>query len=164
MIRYKARLWVPGSVLRKEVLSETHSSAYSVHLGSTKMYKDLKKSFWWNKMTRDVVNYVAKCLVYQQVKIEHQCPSGELQPLPMLKWKWDDITMDFVTALPKTKASYDMVWVVVDRLIKTAHFIPFKTGYPINRMARIYVREIVRLHGVPHTIVSDRDLRFVSHF
>ena len=82
----------------------------------------------------------------------------------MPEWKWDDITMDFVTALPRTKVGYDMIWVVVDRLTKTAHFIPLKAGCPINRMAQVYVREIVRLHGVLHTIVLDRDPRFVSRF
>ena len=87
VIRFWTRLWVPGSVLRKEVLSEAHLSTYSVHPGSTKMYKDLKKSFWWNKMKRDVASYVAKCLVCQHVKIEHQCPGGELQPLPVPEWK-----------------------------------------------------------------------------
>ena len=86
VVRYGTRLWVPRSILRKEVMSEAHSSAYSIHPGSTKMYKDLKKSFWWNKMKRDVASYVAKCLVCQQVKIEHQCPGGELQPLPVLEW------------------------------------------------------------------------------
>ena len=84
--------------------------------------------------------------------------------MPVPEWKWDDITMDFVTALPRTKAGYDMIWVVVDRLTKTAHFIPLKTGCPIDRMAQIYVREIVHLHGIPRTIVSDRDPRFVSRF
>ena len=90
-------------------------------------------------MKGDVASYVAKCLVCQQVKIEHQRPAGELQPLPVPEWKWDDITMDFGTALPRTKAGYDMIWVIVDRLTKTAHFIPLKTGCPIDRMAQIYV-------------------------
>ena len=82
IIRFGTRLWVPASGdLRKEVLSEAHSSAYSVHPGSTKMYKDLKKHFWWNNLKRDVASHVAKCLVCQQVKIKHQRPGGELQPL-----------------------------------------------------------------------------------
>ena len=115
-------------------------------------------------MKRDVPEHVAKCLICQQVKIEHQRPGGELQPLSVPKWKWDDITMDFVTALPKTKSGFDMVWVIVDRMTNTAHFIPLKTGCTLDKMARLYVQEIVRLHGVPRTIVSDQDPRFVSRF
>ena len=83
-------------------MKEAHASTYSIHTGSTKMYKDLKSHFWWNNMKGDIANYVAKCLTCQQVKIEHQKPSGELQPLTIPQWKWDDITMDFVTALPRT--------------------------------------------------------------
>ena len=128
------------------------------------MYKDLKRYFWWNNMKRDVADHVAKCLVCQQVKIEHQRPGGELRPLAVPEWKWDDITMDFVTALPRTRAGYDMIWVIVDRLTKVAHFIPLKTGCSLEKMAQLYVKEIVRLHGVPRSIVSDRDPRFVSRF
>ena len=90
-------------------------------------------------MKRDVAEHVAKCLICQQVKIEHQRPSGELQPLSIPEWKWDDITMDFVTALSRTKSSSDMVWVIVDRLMKTAHFIPLKTGCTLDKMSRLYV-------------------------
>ena len=83
-IRFDTRLWVPdGENLRKEVLSEAHSSAYSVHPGSTKMYKDLKRHFWWNNMKQDVADHVAKCLTCQQVKIEHQKPTGLLQEMPL---------------------------------------------------------------------------------
>ena len=84
-------------------------------------------------------------------------------PLAVPEWKWDDITMDFVTTLPRTKARYDMIWVIVDRLTKVAHFIPLKTGCSMDKMAQLYVRDIVQLCGVPRSIVSDRDPRFVSH-
>ena len=106
-------------------------------------------------MKRDVADHVAKCLVCQQVKIEHQRPGGELRPLAVPEWKWDDITMDFVTALPRTRAGYDMIWVIVDRLTKAAHFIPLKTGCSLEKIAQLYVKEIVRLHGVPRSIMSD---------
>ena len=115
-------------------------------------------------MKIDVANHVGKCLTCQQVKIEHQRPGGELQQLSIPTWKWDDITMDFVTALPRTSAGHDMVWVVVNRLTKCAHFIPLKTGFTMEKLAQTYVEEIVRLHGVLLTIVSDRDPRFVSRF
>ena len=106
-------------------------------------------------MKRDVADHIAKCLVCQQAKIEHQRPGGELRPLAVMEWKWDDITMDFVTALPRTRAGYDMIWVIVDRLTKVTHFVPLKTGCFLEKMAQLYVKEIVRLHGVPRSIVSD---------
>ena len=115
-------------------------------------------------MKKDIADHVAQCLTCQQVKIEYQRPGGELQPLSIPTWKWDDITMDFVTALPRTSTGHDMVWVIVDRLTKCAHFIPLKTGFTMEKLAQTYVEEIVRLYGVPLTIVSDRDLRFVSQF
>ena len=115
-------------------------------------------------MKEDVTDHVAKCLACQQVKIEHKRPGGELQPLSIPKWKWDDLTMDFVTALPRTSTGHDMVWVIVNRLKKSAHFISLKTGFTMEKLAQTYVEEIVRLHGVPLTIVSDQDLRFVNRF
>ena len=150
--------------MRKEVLKEAHSSAYSIHPGSIKMYEDLKRHFWWNNMKRDVTDHVSRCLVYQQVKIEHQRPGGELQPLFVPKWKWDDITIDFVSALPKTKSGNEVVWVIVDRLKKSTHFIPLRVGCTTETLAQKYMQEVVRLHGVLLTIVSDRDPRFVNHF
>ena len=115
-------------------------------------------------MKQDVAEYVSKCLTCQQIRVEHMRPGGELQPLPVPDWKWEDISMDFVTALPRTPAGHEAVWVVVDRLTKSAHFIPIKMTYPLEKLARLYIREIVRLHGIPKTIVSDRDPRFVSRF
>ena len=165
IIRHGNRIWVPDvDELRKTVMKEAHSSAYSIHPGSTKMYKDIKKYYWWENMKRDVAEYVSKCLTCQQIRVEHMRPGGELQPLPVPDWKWEDISMDFVTALPRTPAGHEAVWVVVDRLTKSAHFIPIKMTYPLEKLARLYIREIVRLHGIPKTIVSDRDPRFVSRF
>jgi len=107
---------------------------------------------------------VAKCLVCQQVKAEHQRPAGLLQPLPIPKWKWEHVAMDFVTALSRSPKGNNAVWVVVDRLTKSAHFIPFRVGQSTELLADKYMREIVRLHGVPVSIVSDRDTRFRSCF
>jgi transposase InsO family protein len=161
---YGDRICVPKGEVRQEVLQEAHSSAYSIHPGCTKMYQDLKEHFWWNGMKREIAQYVAKCLVCQQVKAEHQRPGGLLQPLPIPEWKWQNITMDFVTALPKTPKGHNAVWVIVDRLTKSAHFLPFRVGQSTEQLADMYMREIVRLHGVPASIVSDRDTRFRSHF
>nr|GEZ28746.1 retrotransposon protein, putative, Ty3-gypsy subclass [Tanacetum cinerariifolium] len=119
-------LWSVVQNMKKAVLSEAHSSPFSIHLGSTKMYKDLKQNFWWNGMKQDMARFVAKCLTCQQVKIEHQRASGLLQPLDIPTWKWDQISMDFVTGLPRTLKKNDAIWVVVDRLTKSAHFLPIQ--------------------------------------
>ena len=115
-------------------------------------------------MKLDITDYVAKCLTCQQVKAEHQVPSGLLQPIKIPEWKWDQITMDFVTGLPLTQKKFDAVWIIVDRLTKSAHFLPVKIDYSLERLAELYIREIVRLHGVPTSIISDRDPRFTSRF
>ncbi|GJY88434.1 putative nucleotidyltransferase, ribonuclease H [Tanacetum coccineum] len=132
--------------------------------GSTKMYHDLKQHFWWSGMKRDVATFVSKCLTCQQVKIEHQRASGLLQPLEIPVWKWDEISMDFVTGLPRTQRKHDAIWVVVDRLTKSAHFLPIRKDYPVSKLAEMFQQEIVRLHGTPSAIVSDRDPRFTSRF
>ena len=115
-------------------------------------------------MKRDVTEYVSKCLMCQQVKAEHQVPTGLLNPLPIPQWKWDNITMDFVSGFPLTQQKHDSVWVIVDRLTKSAHFILVRIDYFMDRLAKLYVKEIVTLHGVPLSIVSNRDPRFTSRF
>nr|GEZ36046.1 retrotransposable element Tf2 [Tanacetum cinerariifolium] len=159
------RLVVPNDAsLREALLTEARSSLFSVHPGSTKMYHDLKQHFWWSGMRRDVAMFVSKCLICQQVKIEHQRASGLLQQLDIPVWKWDEISMDFVTGLPRTQRRHDSIWVVVDRLTKSAHFLPIRKDYSVSRLADIFQQEIVRLHSTPSAIVSDRDPRFASRF
>ncbi|KAK9065033.1 hypothetical protein SSX86_016416 [Deinandra increscens subsp. villosa] len=159
------RLCVPEDPeIREALMTEAHSSQLSIHPGSTKMYQDLKKNFWWSGMKKDIAEFVAKCLTCQQVKIEHQRASGLLQQLEIPVWKWDDITMDLVTGLPKTLKKNDAIWVVVDRLTKSAHFLPIQEKSSASRLAEIFRKEIVRLHGTPASIVSDRDPRFTSQF
>jgi hypothetical protein len=116
--------------LRKLILSEAHDTAYSIHPGSTKMYYDLKERFWWYGMKRSVAKYVAICDTCQRVKAEHQRPAGLLQPMKILEWKWEEITMDIIVVLPRTQKGYNSIWVVVDRLTKVAHFIPVKLLTP----------------------------------
>ncbi|XP_057426000.1 uncharacterized protein LOC130719393 [Lotus japonicus] len=100
----------------------------------------------------------------RKAKVEHQKPAGKLQLLDVPQWKWDSVSMDFVTALPLTRRRFDAIWVVVDRLTKTAHFVPINLNYKVEKLAEIYIAEIVRVHGVPSSIVSDRDPRFTSRF
>ena len=98
------------------------------------------------------------------MKLEHQRPAGLLQPLPIPEWKWDMITMDFVTGLPRTTDGFDSIWVIVDRLTKSAHFLPVKKIYSTDRLIRLYINRIVCFHGVPVSIVSDRGATFTSVF
>lgn len=162
---YKGRLCVPDDgELKASILKEAHTSVYAMHPGSTKMYHDLKLQYWWPGMKKDIADYVTKCLTCQQVKAEHQVPSGLLQPIRIPEWKWDRVTMDFVSGLPLTQKKHDAVWVIVDRLTKSAHFLPVRTDYSLEKLAELYISEIVRLHGIPLSIISDRDPRFTSRF
>ena len=146
------------------MLYEAHRSKFSIHPGSTKMYMDLKRQYWWRGIKRDVANFVAKCAICKQVKADHQRHGAKLEPLPIPDWKWDHVTMDFVTRLPRTQEGYDVVWVVVDRLTKTAHFIPIRADFKVPKLCRLYIERVVTLHSVPMSIVSDRDARFTSKF
>jgi hypothetical protein len=129
-IWFKKRIYVPEiEHLRQLILREAHDSAYSIHPGSTKMYQDLKENYWWYGLKRYVATHVALCDVCQRVKVEQQRPAGLLQPLKVSKWKWEEISMDFIVGLPCTRDGYDSIWVIVDRLTKVAYFIPVKTTY-----------------------------------
>ena len=115
-------------------------------------------------MKTDISEYVSKCLTCQLVKAEHQVPSGLLNPLPIPQWKWDNIIMDFVSGFPLTQRKHDSVWVIVDRLTKSTHFLPVLLDYSMDCLVELYVSEIFRLHGIPLSIVSDRDPWFMSRF
>ena len=128
------------------------------------MYQDLKRHYWWHNMKSEIAQFVNKCLTCEQVKASRQRPVGLLQPLSIPVWKWDDVAMDFITGLPRTVKGFTVIWVVVDRLTKSAHFIPGKATYTVEKWAELYLQEIVRLHGIPVSIVSDRDPRFTSTF
>ncbi|WVZ75845.1 hypothetical protein U9M48_023869 [Paspalum notatum var. saurae] len=117
------RLCVPHDEnIRKAIMTEAHCTKYSIHPGSTKMYQDLKKLFWWRRMKRDIAEFLAKCDTCNRIKAEKQRPAGLLKPLEIPMWKWEKITMDFIVGLPRTPKGNDSIWVIVDRLTKTAHF------------------------------------------
>jgi hypothetical protein len=165
VVWFKDRLWVPNiTSIRELILKEAHETAYSIHPGREKMYQDLKKRFWWYDMKREIAEYVARCDSCQRIKAEHQRPAGLLQSVQIPQWKWDEIGMDFIVGLPRTRAGYDSIWVVVDRLIKTTHFIPVKTTYNSVVLAELYMSQIVCLRGIPKNIISDRGTQFTSHF
>jgi hypothetical protein len=162
---YKGRICVPSiNELKDKILREAHESAYSIHPGGNKMYHDLKATYWWYGMKRDIAEYVALCDTCQRVKVEHQRPAGLLQPLQVPEWKWEEIVIDFIMGLPRTPSGYYFIWVIVDRLTKVAHFIPVKTTYSGPQLAELYMSRIVCLHGVPKKIVSDRGMQFTLRF
>ncbi|GKE61994.1 putative reverse transcriptase domain-containing protein [Tanacetum coccineum] len=132
------RIWIPSvGGVRKLIMDEAHASRYSIHPGVDKMYHDLRDLYWWPGMKRD-------------------------QP-EIPEWKWEKITMDLVTKLPRSSSGYDAIWVIMDRLTKSAHFLPIREDYKTEKLVRIYINEIVARHGVPVSIISDRDGRFASH-
>ncbi|GJZ13954.1 reverse transcriptase domain-containing protein [Tanacetum coccineum] len=141
---YLDQIWVPlkGDV-RTLIIDEAHNSKYSIHQGANKMYYDLKDRYWWLGMKNDIAMYASKCLTFLKVKAEHQKPSGLLQQLEIPEWKWEEIAMDFVTKLPRTTLD---------------------TDYKMDRLARLYLSEIIARHGVPISIISDHDSRFTSRF
>ncbi|GKD63208.1 putative reverse transcriptase domain-containing protein [Tanacetum coccineum] len=118
---------------------ESHKSKYSIHPGSDKMYHDLRKLYSWPNMKADIATYVSKCLTCAKVKAEHQKPTGLLQQPEIPIWKWERITMDFITKLPRTPSGYDSIWVIVDRLTKSAHFIPMNEKYKMEKLTRLSV-------------------------
>ncbi|KAD7477021.1 hypothetical protein E3N88_00157 [Mikania micrantha] len=134
-------LGLPNGGLREVVMDEAHKSRYSVHPGSDKMYHDLKTTYWWPNMKSEIATYVGKCLTCSK-----------------------QISMDFITKLPKTASGCDTIWVIVDRLTKSAHFLPIKETDKLDKLTRIYLKEVVTRHGVPISIISNRDIRFTSHF
>ncbi|KAK1427857.1 hypothetical protein QVD17_16555 [Tagetes erecta] len=163
-IRYfDERLWVPlfGN-LRELVMDEAHKSRYSIHPGSDKMYHDLKVLYWWPGMKAGIATYVSKCLTCSRVKAEYQKPNGLLQQPEIPMWKWEQISMDFVTKLPRSQSGCDMIWVVVDRLTKSARFLAVKENDNTEALAKVYLKEVVSRHGVPLSIISDRDPKFTS--
>ncbi|GJS46399.1 putative reverse transcriptase domain-containing protein [Tanacetum coccineum] len=135
--------------LRTVIMHESHMSKYSIHSGSDKMYQDMKKLYWWPNMKVDIATYVSKCLTCAKVKAEHQRPSGLLVQPEIPQWKWDNITMDFVTKLPKSSQGYDTIWVIVDRLTKSAIFVPMRETDPMEKLARMYLKEVVTRHRIP---------------
>nr|GFA01723.1 hypothetical protein [Tanacetum cinerariifolium] len=138
---------------RAVLMQQSYKSKYSIHPGSNKMYHDLKKLYWWPYMKADIATYVRKCLTCAKVKAKHQRPSGLLQQPEIPVWKWERITMDFITKLPRTQFRYDSIWVIVDRLTKSAHFIPVNEKFKTKKLARLYLKEIVCKHRNSHTII-----------
>ena len=164
-LQYRGRVLVPQlTYLREEILEEFHYSRFVVHPGGTKMYRDLRCQYYKSGMKRHILDLVQQCLTCQRVKAEHQKPTGLLQALEVAEWKWEHVTMDFVTHLTWTSRRHDAVWVIVDQLTKSAHFLAVRMTFTLEEFCRLYISEVIRLHAVPVSILSDRDPRFMAHF
>ncbi|GKA76043.1 putative reverse transcriptase domain-containing protein [Tanacetum coccineum] len=145
------QIWVSlvGGV-RIVIMDEAHKSRYFVHPGADKMYYDLRDMYWWPRMKRDIATYVSECLTCAKVKAEHQRPSGLLQQPEIPEWKWENITMDFIIKLPRTRSGHDAIWVVVDRFTKSTHFLAIRSiteDYSTGEIARLYTEKIAACHG-----------------
>ncbi|GKE85230.1 putative reverse transcriptase domain-containing protein, partial [Tanacetum coccineum] len=162
------RSWLPraNSDLRAldYALVLTSQSILFTQPGSDKMYQDMKQLYWWPNIKADIATYVSKCLTCLRVKAEHQKPFGLLVQPAIPQWKWENITIDFVTKLLRTQSGNDTIWVIIDRLTKSAHFLPMRETDPMEKLARLYLKEVVTRHGIPVSIICDRDPRFTSNF
>nr|GFA48758.1 putative reverse transcriptase domain-containing protein [Tanacetum cinerariifolium] len=176
-IRYHPRKAnVVVDALRRKERIKPLMSKYSIHPGSDKMYQDLKQLYWWPNMKDDIATYVSKCLTCLRVKAEHQKPSGLLVQPEIPQWKWDNIAMDFVMKLPRTSTGYDTIWVILDRLTKTstgydtiwvildrltksAHFFLMMEDNSMDKLTKLYLKEVVTRHGIPISIIFVRDPR-----
>ncbi|GJX38607.1 reverse transcriptase domain-containing protein [Tanacetum coccineum] len=138
-LHYMDRIWVPlvGGV-RTKIMDEAHKMRYFVHPGADKMYYDLRDMYWWSGMKKEIAIYVSKCLTCAKVKAEHQRPSGLLQQPEIPEWKWEKIAMDFITKLPRSSSGHDAIWVIVDRLTKSAHFLAIREDYSMEKLARFW--------------------------
>ena len=165
LIYFKKRLCVPSSqALKRKILWEAHDSPFSGHPGYAKTLNAIRKSYHWENLKGNVLKHVTECLSCQWIKAEHVKLRGKLQPLEIPQMKWEFISMDFVVGLPLVQGGYNSIIVIVDMLTKVAHLIPVKTNYKESDVARLFIKEIFRLHGLPKRIIIDRDSLFTSHF
>ena len=163
LLFFKNCLCIP-SKLRNQILKEAHESPLAAHPGYQKMFASLKEKFFWPRMKKDALEYCKQCLICQKVKAERVKIPGKLQPLDIPQMKWECISMDFITALPKVTGNFDSIFVVTDKLTKIIHLISTRTTASASDIAQLFVKEIVRLHGIPARIISDRDAKFTSKF
>jgi hypothetical protein len=153
-----------SSDIRLSLLHDAHDSAIAGHLGFDKTYSSLHRTVYWPRLARDTKQYIATCESCQWNKHSNQRPAGLMQPLPTPGQRWDTVTMDFIVQLPQTPRGFDAITVFVDKLSKQVHFVPSKTKDTASDVARIFFDNVFRLHGMPTTIVSDRDSKFTSRF
>ena len=160
LIRYQDKIWIcSNSALQTRLIAAFHSSALGGHSGIAATYYRLKKHFNWTSMKQDVDSFVKQCSICQQSKHSNTHPMGLLQPLPIPEGVWRDLSMDFIEGLPKSQG-FSVILVVVGRLTKFAHFMPVKHPYAASTITQIFMDNVVKLHGLPSSIVTDRDTIF----
>ena len=158
------RLCIPNTPrLRNKILTEAHEPPTSGHFGPYKTYFTLAQNFYWPRMFKDIMSFIRSCDNCQRCKTGRAGTDGLLKPLDIPEQRWSSISLDFVTGLPASNG-YDAILVITDRLTKRGHFIPTVKTIDAPGTAQLYMKEIVRLHGIPQSIVSDRDIRFVNTF
>ncbi|PKU62072.1 RNA-directed DNA polymerase [Dendrobium catenatum] len=156
-------LCIPDSSWRQQLIREIHSGGLAAHVGRDKTIEQLQLRFFWPHLRKDVTKFIERCSVCQSYKSGGQT-AGLYLPLPVPASIWEDLSLDFILGLPRTKKGNDSIMVVVDRFSKMAHFIACKKTFDALNIAHLFFREIVRLHGIPRSLTSDRDVKFVSHF
>src|SRR3954465_3203553 len=160
----KDHLCIPQGELRTQILHDHHDAPIAGHQGIERMYATIHRMFYWPRMNNDVRQYVKSCDSCQRIKASQQVPGGLLQPLPIPTRPWEQVSMDFIVQLPKTKAGFNAIVVFVDTFSKMTHFAPTKTTASAPDTARLFFDHIFRLHSLPKSIVSDRDAKFTSKF
>jgi hypothetical protein len=165
ILLYKNIIFVPNvQCLKQMILQEMHNVPYVGHSRYQKIVAVVKSHYFWPGMKREIIEYITRCMECQKVKAEHRHPAGFLQPLPIPEWKWEVVTMDFITGFPRIAKLHDSIMVVMDKFTKAAHFIPLKATHKAADVTDIFIKEVAQLHGIPKTIVSDRDPKFTSKF
>jgi hypothetical protein len=161
---WKNKLVIPNNQdIITQILKEFHTSHIGGHAGITRTLARIQAQFYWKNMREDIKTYVQQCVICQQAKTLNSAPAGLLQPLPIPDQVWEDVAMDFITGLPNS-CGYTVIMVVIDRLTKYSHFMAQKTDYTSKSVAETFMNQVVKLHGIPKSIVSDRDKVFTSSF
>jgi hypothetical protein len=159
----RSQLCIPRCSMRDNLLKEKHSGGLARHFGHDKTFAQLSSLYYWPGMREDVKKFLDRCKICQHGKGKRQ-NTGLYHPLPIPERPWDEISMDFVLGLPRTKKGSDSIFIVVNRFSKMEHFIPCQKTNDATHIVNLFFREVVRLHGFPRSIVSDRDTKFVGHF
>ena len=149
---------------KETILHKAHDSKMAGHRGYQKTLEIIQRNYWWPNIMNDVKDYVQSCDTCQRQKVIPQKPARMLQPLPIPQKKWTDISMDFITHLPQTRTGKDSILTIVDRFLKMTHLIPLKGTTIVADVAQLFYTHIWKLHGLPRSIVSDRDSKFTGHF
>lgn len=159
------KLYIPAvDALRTKIIAANHDTVSAGHCGMDRTYELIARFYYWPKMKELIRTYVSTCVHCQQNKASNQKPGGLLHPLPIPGKRWEHVTMDLITQLPATQAGYDAIVTFVDKLSKMAHFVPTKTTITAPELAQLFLSQVVRLHGLPKVLISDRDSKFTSDF